>query len=125
MVTVIIEIYKYYTCRIFEACHCRDSDSDSGIITEVGDVHRKRTYCLKYRLSLLSCPRARQLYRIESLYPPVDFATAAVLSDTTKGTHVIFVKQSSVLFFGVLNNRKQFYNCEQLHPTSYSYWAVL
>ena len=40
-------------------------------------------------LSLLSCHRARHLYRIESLHPPVHAVTAVVLRYSVKGTSSI------------------------------------
>jgi len=91
-----------------EACHCRVVSSDSGTVTEVGDVHRGWTFCLKYRVSLLSCLQARQLHRKENLHPPVHSVTAAVLSDSMKETSLIFVKKSPVHFVGVLNNHERF-----------------
>jgi hypothetical protein len=37
---------------------------------------------MAYMVCLLSCPRARQLYRTESLHPPGHPVTAAVLRET-------------------------------------------
>jgi hypothetical protein len=48
-------------------------------------------YNLIYRLSLLSCPWVRQLYRIESLYPSGHAVTASVLTGTIKGTPCIYL----------------------------------
>ena len=42
---------------------------------------------VKSEMSLLSCPRARQLHHIESLHPPRHPVTAAVFRDTTEYTH--------------------------------------
>ena len=39
---------------------------------------------IKYREFLLSCPRARQLYRIESLHPPGHLVTGLMLRETKK-----------------------------------------
>ena len=39
------------------------------------------------QVSLLSFPRARQLYRTESLYPPAHPVTAAVLRTAIKETY--------------------------------------
>ena len=92
----------------FEACHCRVVNSDSDTATEVGDVHRGWTLCLKYRVSLLSCLRARRLYRIENLHPPGHSVTAGMLIGAMKEISLIFVKKSPVIFVGVLNNHKRF-----------------
>jgi hypothetical protein len=40
-------------------------------------------------MSVLSCPRAQLLYRLEFLHPPGWLVTAAVLKDTIKGTPVL------------------------------------
>jgi len=42
------------------------------------------TYGHVHSVSLLSCLRARLLYRIERVHPPGHRVTAAVLSDTIK-----------------------------------------
>jgi len=52
---------------------------DRGIIVSLG--HGRMEWC---RVSLLSFPRARQLYRTESLYPPARPMTAAVLRTEIK-----------------------------------------
>ena len=44
------------------------------------------TLCFYIQVSLLSCPREWQLFRIEILYPPGYAMTAAVLRDTVKET---------------------------------------
>jgi hypothetical protein len=40
-----------------------------------------------YRAFLLTCPRARHLYRTESVHPPGDSGTAAVRRAAMKETH--------------------------------------
>ena len=54
---------------------------------------RPRLRIVPCTMSLLFCPRARKLYRTESLYPPGHSVTAAVLCDTKKQTSCIRVQR--------------------------------
>jgi len=49
-----------------------------------------------YRVSILSCPHARQLYRRENLHPPGYFGTVSVLGNAINWTRVYMQLRESV-----------------------------
>jgi len=63
-------------------------DVISSTVTRASDTGKNKMISEMKHVSLLSCHRERQLYRMESLFPPGHILTPAVLRNTTKLHHL-------------------------------------